>query len=203
MIDPAQSTEQPSQQPATPPVATATGAETVQPPGRASIANDPLRRSPFLATILSLMPGLGQVYTGYYQRGFVHAIVVAGIITLLATGSLGPMTALASVFLAFFWLYNVIDAGRRAVLFNEALAGRADIDLPKDFSTPGLHGTILGGSILVIVGLVLLSSTLFDVSLDWLEDWWPVAIVVFGGFLIFKAMQERSVAEGSEDEDTD
>lgn len=202
MIDPTQSSEQPNQQPATAPAAAATGAETLQPQGRTSIANDPLRRSPFLATALSLMPGLGQVYTGYYQRGFVHAIVVAGIITLLATGSLGPMTALASVFLGFFWLYNIVDAGRRAILFNEALAGRADIELPKDFTTPGLHGTILGGSILVIIGLILLSSTLFDVSLEWLEDWWPVAIVAFGGFLIFKAMQERSTPP-SEDEDTD
>lgn len=203
MIDPTQSTEQTNQQPPTAPPATAPAAETVQPQGRASIANDPLRRSPFLATVLSLMPGLGQVYTGYYQRGFVHAIVVAGIIALLATGSLGPMTALASVFLGFFWLYNIVDAGRRAILFNEALAGRADIELPKDFTTPGLHGTILGGSILVIVGLVLLSSTLFDVSLEWLEDWWPVAIVGFGGFLIFKAIQERSAIAGSEDEETD
>lgn len=203
MIDQTQNTEQPTQPPAPAPAAPAGGSEPAQPSGRATIANDPLRRSPFLATVLSAMPGLGQVYTGYYQRGFVHAIVVAGIIALLATGSLGPMTALASVFLGFFWLYNIVDAGRRAVLFNEALAGRADIELPKDFSTPGLHGTILGGSILVIVGLVLLSSTLFDVSLDWLEDWWPVAIVAFGGFLIFKAMQERSATAGSEDDFTD
>ena len=42
---------------------------------------DSRRKSPGLACFLSLMPGLGQVYVGYYQRGFVHAAVVAALIT--------------------------------------------------------------------------------------------------------------------------
>ena len=37
-------------------------------------------KSPMLAGFLSVMPGLGQVYVGYYQVGFVHAIITFSII---------------------------------------------------------------------------------------------------------------------------
>lgn len=153
-------------------------------------ASESLRRSPFLAAVLSLMPGLGQVYLGYYQLGFVNAVVIASLLTLLATGDLGPLTPLASVFMAFFWLYNIVDAGRRAVMVNEALAGRGSIELPKDFAAPGLKGSVMGGTILVLIGAILLGRTLLGVSLEWTEEWWPVAIVLFGGYLIYKAKSE-------------
>ena len=68
-------------------------------------------------------------YVGYYQRGFINVIVVGALIALLTRG-LGPLTPLAALFLAFFWLYNIVDAGRRALLYNEALAGRTGIELP-------------------------------------------------------------------------
>ena len=189
MIEPTQTIEQPPQPQAPIPDQVPEAAE--QPP-RTSIANDPLRRSPFLATVLSFMPGLGQVYVGYYQLGFVHAIVFSVILALLATGDLGPLIPLLSVFLGFFWLYNVVDAGRRAILVNEALAGRGSFELPKDFTAPGLQGTLLGGGILVAIGLLILARTLFGVSLEWIESWWPVAIVAFGAYLIFKARSEDS-----------
>ena len=114
------------------------------------------------------------------------------MIALLTTGQLGPLIPLASIFLAFFWLYNIIDAGRRAVMVNEALAGRSSLELPEDYAAPGLKGSVLGGSILVLVGVVLLAQTLFGLSLEWLEEWWPVAIVAFGAYLIYKARSDKA-----------
>jgi hypothetical protein len=184
MIEPNVHTEKP--EPRQEPLPDRSAEYAEQPPSR-PVGDDPLRRSPFLATILSFMPGVGQIYVGYYQLGFVHAIVFAGILALLASGDLGPLIPLLSVFLGFFWLYNVVDAGRRATLVNEALAGRGRFELPEDFTAPGLRGTVLGGSILVGVGLLILFRTLFGVSLAWIEDWWPIAIIAFGGYLIFKA----------------
>jgi TM2 domain-containing membrane protein YozV len=156
-----------------------------------SLTGDPRRKSSLFAAFLSLMPGLGQVYVGYYQRGFIHAIVVSTIIALLAS-DIGPLTPLAALFLAFFWLYNIVDAGRRALLYNEALAGRTGIELPEDFKTPGLQGSIPGGLAIVAVGGVLLSHTLFGVSLQWLNDWWPAALIAFGIYLVAKSVMSRS-----------
>jgi TM2 domain-containing membrane protein YozV len=156
-----------------------------------SVTGDPRRKSPFAASILSAMPGLGQIYVGYYQRGFVHAIVVGTLITLLAE-DIGPLTPLAAVFLAFFWLYNIVDAGRRALLYNEALAGRSGIELPEDFKTPALGGSIPGGLAIMAVGGVLLSNTLFGVPLDWVGDWWPAALILFGVYLVARSTMSRS-----------
>lgn len=157
--------------------------------------SDARRKSPFLACVLSAMPGLGQVYVGYYQRGFIHAIIVAVAITLLSSGSLGPLIPLVAISLAFFWLYNIVDAGRRAALYNLALDGGTGMELPEDFQVAGLRGSLIGGITLVVVGLVLLANTRFGVSLDWIEYWWPVAIIAFGGYLAYKAIQDKSESE--------
>ena len=50
-------------------------------------ATDSRYKSPALATIMSLMPGLGQIYVGYYRQGFINIIVIAGIIALLSSHS--------------------------------------------------------------------------------------------------------------------
>jgi TM2 domain-containing membrane protein YozV len=75
-----------------------------------AITGDPRRKSPVLAMFLSAMPGLGQIYVGYYRQGFTNALVIGTIMTLLepAPNDVVPLMAL---FMAFFWLYNIVDAG--------------------------------------------------------------------------------------------
>lgn len=201
MIEQTPTIEQPSQPQAPTPSQPAVAAPPTPQAEPVRLAKDPRRRSPFLAAVLSIMPGLGQVYLGYYQLGFVNAVVIAGLLTLLATGELGPLIPLTSVFMAFFWLYNIVDAGRRAVIVNEALAGRSDIELPEDFAAPGLRGSVMGGSIIALAGLLLLSRTLFGVSLEWLENWWPVAIILFGAFLIFKGKSDQTSGQPADSEE--
>ena len=151
---------------------------------------DPRTKSQVLASVLSIMPGLGQIYVGHYPRGFFNIVVAAGIITLLAS-DVGSMAPLLGIFLGFFWLYNIIDAGRRAAFYNEMLAGGATIDLPADFKMPGVRGTIMGGVMLITAGVILLLHTRFEFRLDWIEEWWPVAAIILGIYLVVKAVQER------------
>jgi len=167
-----------------------------QPTGNvaASTAVPPDRKSPLLACILSSMPGLGQVYVGYYQRGFVHAIVVATVIFILNSGVHG-IEPLLGPFLAFFWLYNIIDAGRRAAHYNRAAAGEQAFEMPKDFSMPGIQGSIVGGLLLIVAGSIFLSYTVWGISLAWVEDWWPLAPILFGVYLIGKAVADRAKNE--------
>ena len=103
----------------------------------------------------------------------------------------GPIPLFA-LFMAFFWLYNIIDAGRKAALYNHALAGGDQIDLPSDFVMPKFHDSIGAGLILIIGGVALLSYTKFGVPMDWFEEWWPVAPIGLGVYLFIKAMMERS-----------
>lgn len=185
MTDPSLSTESPREAPHLPP------------PGAGTYA-DMRRKSPIFALVLSAVPGLGQIYVGYYQRGFTHAVVVAGLIALLAAPAFGnsPLLPLFAIFLAFFWLYNMADAYRRAALYNFALAGGSEIELPDDISPPSLRGSIAGGITIAAVGLILLLHTRFGFSLAWVEDWWPAAILLFGVYLAWKGFQERRPKAG-------
>jgi hypothetical protein len=177
--------------PQPPPVAPAQGpAGFFQTP--ASVAQDPRAKSPALACCLSLMPGLGQVYTGYYVRGFTYIIVIAGIITLLASGDVDDLAPFLGLFLAFFWLHNMIDAGRRASFYNQILAGGKDVDaFPPEMKLPGMGGSIFAGIGLIVVGLIALSYTKYDMSLAWVEDWWPVAPILIGVYLVGLAVKDR------------
>lgn len=175
-----------------PPAAPATQPEpwSATRPGFAA-APDPRRKSPFLAGALSLFPGLGQIYLGLYVRGFVHAIVIATVITSLATGELDELTPLFGFLLPFLWLYNVIDAARTAVLYNQALSGLESAAMPSDLRLPQFGGSIGGGVALVVIGAILLAHTRFGMRLDWLAEWWPVAPIALGIWLVFRAVSDR------------
>ncbi|MGI0148173.1 MAG: hypothetical protein ACREDF_01390 [Thermoplasmata archaeon] len=167
------------------------------PPQPIGQVRDPRAKSPRLAAVFSLMPGLGQVYVGYYPRGFVHIVVVAGIISILASSDgEPPYLPLLALFMAFFWLYNVIDAARLASLYNRALAGGKEPDLPEGFKLPGMGGSILGGSVLVAAGFIVLLHTRWGVRLDWVGEWWPVFPMLLGIYLVAKAVADRKARSG-------
>ena len=192
-------TTQPYAQPGAPPAPPSPyAAPRADHPAPASLADDPLRRSPFVAALLSLAPGLGQVYCGYTRLGFTHAIVVVVMFGFLTIDHLSdPLSAIGGVFLTFFWLYGIVDAWRRAVLVNQSLLGRLHLELPAGVGEPGFRGSLSGGIALAALGALLLSNTLFGVSLDWVEDWWPAALIGFGVLLAYRALEDRK-AERSE-----
>ncbi len=163
-------------------------------PRRDYYQKDPRTKSPALAAFLSAMPGLGQIYVGYYQQGFIHVLVVGSLIAMLDTG-IGGLEPLCGIFLAFFWLYNIVDAYRKAALYNQALAGLGPTELPEDIQMPGRQGSLLGGILLIVFGLLALAHTRFGYSLDWLEDWWPAVLILIGVYLVYKAWSDRNQTE--------
>jgi len=40
----------------------------------------------------------------------------------------------------------------------------------------------------VLVGVLALSHTLFGMPLDWIEKWWPLALIGVGGWLIYPSI---------------
>jgi hypothetical protein len=159
------------------------------------------RKSPALAAFLSAMPGLGQIYVGYYIRGFIHILVVASTITLIASGARHGMddfrgggletAPLLGLFLSFFWLYNMIDAWRIANLYNEAILSAGSGNMRKEIALPSTGGALTGGVVLLVVGLLLFLNTMFGVSLDWLREWWPIVPIGFGVYLITQGIKDR------------
>ena len=148
-------------------------------------------KSPSAAAWLSIMPGLGQVYVGYYQQGFINILVVASTITVLAAGVFNGLEPLLGVFLAFFWIFNLIDANRRAHHFNRVVDGLEIDEVPDDFKLPSAGGSLFGGAVLVIVGVLFILDLNFDISLAWIKNWWPLMLIAFGGNLIYRARRDR------------
>ena len=157
------------------------------------------RKSPFLACVLSLLPGVGQIYVGYYKLGFIHNLVFGATVAfLVSSGPFNPLIPLMGIFLGFFVVYNVVDAGRRAVFHNLALDGVEGIDLPDvNISLPSFRGSIGGGLAWLVVGFILLLNTRFGVSLAWIEEWWPVVPMGLGAYLLVKSIQDRRAAAPS------
>lgn len=151
---------------------------------------DPREKSPRLAAVLSVVPGLGQIYIGYYQRGLmiVATMLLLGMGAAIASENIGPIFGFSMFFL---WLFNLVDAGRMAALYNHAAAGSERFELPEDFAVPGMGGSIAGGALLTLFGLIAFSNTALGFDLDWIETWWPILPIGLGLYLVAKGVQER------------
>jgi len=161
-------------------------------PSRPGYYRDPRLKSPVLAGVLSLMPGLGQVYLGYTQLGFLHAGAAATMICLLSSNGLGRLEPLVGVFMAFFWLYNVVDAHRRAILINECVTRLETPELPRGLQSFSFQGRLMGGLILIAVGVMALLEKRFGVSMEWIYTWWPAGLVLLGLYLLVRAVKDRA-----------
>ena len=160
---------------------------------RDRFVDDPRKKSVMLAMLLSVMPGLGQVYVGYYNLAFRNIFVICGLIAILATGGLDDLEPVVGLFIAFYWLHNIVDAGRRASFYNQALAGLRPMDLPEDIKMPPPLGSLAGGVLLIAIGLMLFAHTMFRVPLEWLAQWWPLALVGAGAWLIYADRRAKTV----------
>ncbi len=181
--------------PQTPPPAPHQDAPRYQAPPEPRRRDLPYKQ-PWLAGLLSgLFPGLGQVYSGYVIHGITTAIIFVVIITTLASSNMHGLEPLLGMSIGFVYLYGIIDAARRSQAINRALDGYGSGDVPDDLKLPGQNGSMVGGALLVVLGVILVAHTRFDVNLDWLEDWWPVLLIALGGWLIYKARSEKAARD--------
>ena len=164
--------------------------EAAPPPAPVPAIPAPLAvKKPGLAAFLSLFPGLGNVYNGLYLRGMIFFLIIFTMFgTVVKDGDNAPFFVPAMV---FFWLFNMIDAYRQAVLINHGYQQDLGIlDLPKR-PRPG-QGGIAAGVILVLIGTYALLEQYVRIDLDWLFDLWPVVAIALGGWLIWGTVRDRN-----------
>ena len=144
------------------------------------------RKNPGLALALSLFPGMGNVYNGLYMRGLTFFLVIACLIGIVSDGR-HPLFGLA---IAFFWLFNLIDAYRQATLINYGYAQDLGLlDMPK-VPRAG-QGGMIAGVLLSLVGLTAIADRFFEIRLEWIFDLWPFALVALGLWLIVTTVRDR------------
>jgi Domain of unknown function (DUF5668)/B-box zinc finger len=154
------------------------------PPGSGSGPN------PTVAGILAgFFPfGVGAVYTGQYAKGLAHLAIFGLLIAGVSASDNGHSEALGVICalgIAFFYVYQIIDAVR------SARAIQMSQPIPDPF---GLAATFSGGAkietskipmgavVLIFLGVLFLLHTmgLMEYGLD---RFWPIILIGLGGWL--------------------
>jgi hypothetical protein len=150
-------------------------------------------KNPTLAFLLSGFPGMGHVYNGLYMRGLVFFLIILSLIGIVDSD--GP--DLFGFAIAFFWIFNMLDAYRQATLINYGYAQDLGlVDLPRH--PRASQGGLAAGVLLFFIGLFAILERYFTVRLDWLFDLWPFALVLLGGWMIWASLRDRRRVETGE-----
>ena len=160
--------------PPVPPLPPAPQPETASPMVPAAT----FEKSPPLAALLSVIPSLGHLYVGAYQR----AIMLVGSIFIC----IYVLPGLTKVFLPLFiWFFGFFDAYRLAQIAN---LGPAE---PSPAPAPSTQGNLVFGVFVTVAGVVLLLKRLAPDLFDWLSEWWPAVLVVAGVILVLDSLRQR------------
>jgi Domain of unknown function (DUF5668) len=151
-------------------------------------AASPLPKNPGAAGALGIIPGMGHLYLGLYQR----AAILFGIWVLfisLAGHSHGPFPGIA---IPFWMVFSIIDASRQAKAINAT--GRPEANILGSDEPVRVSGSLTAGILLILIGAFLLLDRFVTIDLSFLNDWWPLLLVAFGGWQVFRHYQSRQAA---------
>jgi hypothetical protein len=143
--------------------------------------------SPFVATLLSFVPGLGAAYNGQTAKAIVHFAIFASFFQM----------AVLTQGLQFFvlgvlgtWLFAAVDACRTAQLIRAGLSPETE----EDVIARRLYGNPLAwGITLIVIGTLFLLHTLLDVQLP-VRRLLPIALVALGAYMLFDYVRRRQTS---------
>jgi TM2 domain-containing membrane protein YozV len=144
-------------------------------------------KSPILAVVLSLFPGIGQIYNGQPAKALVFFFAWAGSIYLTAEAN--PFFAFL---IAFTYFYNLVDAWRTATTINLRHARGAAVEDEDTVESPAWGAALIG------VGALLLFNNLGWLRLAALQRYWPLVLMAAGAAFLFGSMR-RAKREGGGD----
>jgi len=139
-------------------------------------------KGPLLALLLSVFPGLGQLYNEQPAKAVTFFFFMVG--SIYGTAFISPFPF--AFLIPFTWFYNLIDAWTSANDINrrELAGGRPRKD--NAIESPIWGATLLG------LGLVLLINNMGWLNLARLARFWPLVMVVVGGIFLARALKART-----------
>jgi hypothetical protein len=143
-------------------------------------------KQPLVALILSVFPGMGQVYNGQTAKALVFFSAFVSAIYLTAEANPMPF----AFFIPFTFFYAMLDAYRSAGLINARAAGLSAVPEEDNAESP------VWGAVLVGIGLVLLLNNLGWLNLAAAHRFWPLLLVIAGAVFLRGAMQRKGNGDG-------
>src|ERR1700746_829513 len=122
------------------------------------------KSSPFVATLLSFVPGLGAAYNGQTSKAIVHFAIFASFFQMAV---LVPSALFFMLGVLGTWLFAAVDACRTAQLLRAGLSP----DSEEDVIARRLYGNPFAwGITLIVIGTLFLLHTLLGVQLP-IKEW--------------------------------
>ena len=137
--------------------------------------------NPAVAFILGFFPGLGAIYNGEYNKGLIHILVFAALVTGLSTITNENLEPVLGLSLAGFIFYMAFDAMRTAQ------ARRAGQAAPDPLETWGKEKPI-GAILLIVLGALFLLTNFGWFPWDRLGQLWPLILIVAGILMLRKRL---------------
>lgn len=150
---------------------------------------------PALALVLGFIPGVGAIYNGQYAKGLIHAVIFGLLVSLAANTHSSPFEPLIGILIAIWVFYMAFEA------YHTARKHRHGVQV-EEFSSlldvrPS-HGRFPGGALLLIgLGFVLLLNTTDIISMDQLERYWPVGLILFGLYMLYARLSPGAHHSGA------
>ena len=156
--------------------------------------------SPGLAGVLSgFFPfGVGAVYNGQYAKGLAHLLI---FVALVLGASQGGDTggAIFGLGIAFFYVYQIIDAVRSAHAIRLGQPAPDPFGLSTAFGTGGRSDFTrvpVGALVLIGLGVLFLLNTMGIFHAYWIHRLWPLILIVIGVWLFIKRSSRPGGATG-------
>jgi TM2 domain-containing membrane protein YozV len=150
-------------------------------PGAPPYGTTHLVKNPWLALVLSIFPGVGQIYNGQPAKAFVFFF--AWVFSIYGTVEIAPLPF--SLLIPFVYFYNLVDAYRSAMLINARSQGGELVSPENGFESPAWGGVLIG------LGLILLLNNLGWFRLWAFQRYWPLLLIAAGGLFLYKALRRR------------
>jgi TM2 domain-containing membrane protein YozV len=148
------------------------------------------KKSPFLAFLFGLIPGLGAAYNGQNVKALSHFVAIVGLLTLIDVFR-SPFSFFFAMAAAAFYIYSLYDA------YTSTHRLRAGENLLAEDQRIRLflrERTNVWGGILVIIGTLAAFNAIFP---QYLNRWsWPLILIFTGLYLLrgfyYSARENRS-----------
>jgi hypothetical protein len=146
--------------------------------------------SPGLAAVLAgFFPfGVASVYTGQYAKGLAHLLIFAFLVWGLSNAS-GGVEPLLGIALAFFYIYQIVDAFRSAQAIQKGQPAPDPFGLGKTFTAGDkvdVSKAPLGAFILIGLGVLFLLSNMGLLRFWWMGRLWPLVLIFLGVWMFIR-----------------
>jgi len=129
--------------------------------------------------------GVGAVYTGQYAKGLAHLAIMTLLIVVCSAGNSTALSVICGFGIAFFWVYQIIDAVRSAKAIQMSQPIPDPFGLAATFSGgPRIEASKIpmGAIVLILVGVLFMLHTMGWAEYG-LDRFWPLILIALGAWL--------------------